>query len=174
MGKPKAITVEIVQPDSTPGQWIYPTMNRIVKKFHAHLIEAKICAAWNMSWKADVDGRLVLGKCKKGSDLDRELHGWDFVILLNMDAWKELSSEQRTALLDHELCHAQVALDPMGKPKKDVKGRIVYRTRKHDLEEFREIVSRHGLYKSDIEAFAQVCFEKANAPLLETKESKTA
>jgi hypothetical protein len=61
---------------------------------------------------------------------------------------------QRTALLDHELCHAAVKLDKHGETTVDARGRVIYRTRKHDLEEFSSIVERHGLWTSDLERFA--------------------
>ncbi len=44
-----------------------------------------------------------------------------------------------------------------GQPLHDDNDCIVYRLRKHDLEEFRAVVDRHGFYKSDIEEFARVC-----------------
>jgi hypothetical protein len=97
-----------------------------------------------------------LGKCKKASDLDRELAPFDFVILLNRDFWlnPHVSDGQRQALLDHELMHAAVQYDENGDAKFDERGRACYRIRKHDLEEFADIVTRHGCYKRDIENFA--------------------
>jgi hypothetical protein len=117
----------------------------------------RIALAWATSWKPDVDGRLVLGKCKKASDLDRELAPFDFVILLNRDFWlnPRVTDRQRDALLDHELMHAAIAYDEHGDPKIDARGRTVYRIRKHDIEEFRDVVARHGCYKADLEDFAR-------------------
>ena len=42
----------------------------------------------------------------------------------------------------------------------------MWRIRKHDLEEFREIVARHGTWKGDIEKFAEALLAKKNEPLL--------
>jgi hypothetical protein len=86
--------------------------------------------------KKDKDGRLVLGRMKKASELDRELHEHDLVLLLNREMWKVFGEKQRTALVDHELCHADEALDPNGEAIEDAHGRKQYRIRKHDLEEF--------------------------------------
>ena len=131
---------------------------RIMEEFlklpaHEHLKAARIAMAWNLSWKPDADKRLVLGKCKKASDLDRQLHRFDFVILLNKEVWEKslesFGNKLKRALIDHELCHAQVALDGDGNVKKDEDGRICYRIRGHDLEEFREIVERHGVWNWD-------------------------
>src|SRR6185312_8975695 len=107
----------------------------------------------------------VLGKCVKASDLQRELVDWDFVILLNREVWHDLrfTREQKLALLDHELCHAELARDEDGNAKFDEKGRKVWRTRKHDIEEFQAIVQRHGCYKRDLEKFAETLIKSKKA-----------
>lgn len=147
----------------------YRLMDEIIAAHHPHLADANICIAWAHGWKADADGRLQLGKMKKGSDLDREMHGYDAVMLLNHLAWNAagFSEAQMRALIDHELCHLQVACDSDGEAKLDENGRTVYRIRKHDLEEFREIVARHGCWKDDVRKFAEAAVEKLEQPLLE-------
>jgi hypothetical protein len=156
-GKPKKVTYELIPRDDLIGAPIYGLLESLIVEHHDELRHARVAIAWCTSWKADVDGRLTLGKCRKASDLDRELSAFDFVILLNRDFWQStiVGSDQRIALLDHELCHARVALDEQGEPKEDERGRIVYRIRKHDIEEFTEIVERRGVYKRDLEVFAR-------------------
>jgi hypothetical protein len=105
--------------------------------------------------KADRDGHLTLGRCKKATDLDREFREFDVVILLNAQAWKELEPKQRVALVDHELCHATVATDKNGENVLDERDRLCYRMKKHDIEEFNEVVRRHKMYKSDIAEFVK-------------------
>lgn len=130
---------------------------------HWHLEGARIAIAWMLDVKANVDGFLVLGKCKKQTDLDREMREFDFVIFLNATTWKHFNEAQRTALVDHELHHAGVAEDKKtGDPVLDERGRKVYRIKKHDIEEFEGVVKRHGLYKYDLAKFAKACSE---APL---------
>jgi hypothetical protein len=89
---------------------MYERLYRIVADHHEDLdrTNVRIALAWATSWKPDVDGRLTLGKCKKATDLDRELAPYDFVILLNRDFWQNprVTDVQRQALLDHELMHA--------------------------------------------------------------------
>ena len=146
----------------------YQIMEDLIERHHSHLAEAKIAMAWRFGWRPDADGRLRLGQCRKGSDLDRELHQFDFVILLNHEAWNraDFSAEQQAALVDHQLCHAQVAIDTDGEPKADELGRTVYRIRRHDVEEFRDVVARHGLWTDDLEKFASEAMEKMERPLL--------
>jgi hypothetical protein len=129
-------------------------------KHHSHLDDAKIAVAWMLDVKANVDGFLVLGKCKKQSDLDREMREFDFVIFLNSTTWKQFNEKQRAALMDHELCHAGVAEDKKsGDQVLDERGRKVYRIKKHDIEEFESVIRRHGLYKRDLQRFAKACAE---------------
>lgn len=77
-----------------------------------------------------------------------------FCIIISAPVWAELTSEQQTALVDHELCHFDVAEDKDGNP--------CLKTVGHDLEEFRAVVERHGLWTRDTRRFAEVA-----APQLE-------
>ena len=180
MAKKKLLVVLIPRKDDGGNvQEPYRIMEEILKlPAHEHLKKARIAIAWNLSWKPDADERLVLGKCKKGADLERQMHGFDFVILLNKDIWQKslekFGNKLKRALMDHELCHAQVCRDSDGEIKKDDQGRICYRIRKHDLEEFREIIERHGIWKGDIAAFAKSLLAKAREPLLDESSAAEA
>jgi hypothetical protein len=138
------------------------------RKWHRTLDEARIALAWRTRLKSDKDGHLVLGKCIKVSDLQKEFAEYDFIILLNKEVWDavDFAREKQLALLDHELCHAAPVLDKFGGDVKDERGRRVWRMRKHDIEEFRSVVEHHGTYKRDLEAFAKALLKKAGAPLL--------
>jgi hypothetical protein len=154
--KPKRVNYELIPRDSVIGDPMYALLDWLVAEHHDELQHARIALAWHLAWKPDVDGRVCLGKCKKASDLDRELAAFDFVILLRRAFWRDerVSDQQRRALLDHELCHAALKYDDAGEPVEDERGRLVYRIRKHDLEEFTCIVARYGCYLADIERFA--------------------
>jgi Putative phage metallopeptidase len=153
---PKKVAYTLLTRVDQPS--LYKALDAIVKAHHHELKDARIALAWCTAWRADVDGRQTLGQCKRATDLDRELAPFDFVILLQKDFWtnEAVTNEQRDALLDHELCHATVKLDPYThEPVEDERGHVVYRIRKHDLEEFSEIAERHGTWKRDLEHFAQ-------------------
>lgn len=159
MSKPKAVNYILIGTDTEP----YRILSEVREEFHEELRGASIALAWQRSLKPDTDGHLVLGKCMKASDLQRELVDYDFVILLNSEVWNDegFTIEKKRALIDHELCHAAPAVDKETEEQKvDERGRRVWRLRKHDIEEFREIVERHGCYKSDLEAFAEALIEK--------------
>jgi hypothetical protein len=125
--------------------------------------------AWKDDWKADADGRVTLGCCKKGADLEKLLHNFDFVICLNRDIWSSdmMNDEQKRAVLDHELSHAEVKRDQTNAIIKNKDGRIAYRMRKHNLEEFREVVERNGCYKADVIDFVKTAMQSKNAPLFD-------
>jgi hypothetical protein len=154
--KVRKVAYRLIGRDTDEGKPMYALLDTLVDAYHTHLQQARIGLAWCNSWAPDVDGRVTLGKCKKASDLDRELAAFDFVILLSSRFWKDAFTpdQSRQALLDHELTHAEVTLDQHGEPVEDERGRIVYRIRKHDLEEFSAIVERHGCWKRDLEIFA--------------------
>lgn len=160
---PKHVVYTLIDPMSAVGVVMHRLLEEIREAHHEEIFEARIALAWCTSWHPDRDGLLVLGKCKKASDLDRELAAFDFVILLNKLVWQDFSftEEQKRALVDHELCHADVARDPVSGDKvRDERGRQVFRIRKHDIEEFRDIVARHGCYKRDLEAFGKAILQR--------------
>lgn len=180
--KPKAVNFQFIPPDDkghTPEP--YKLLSEVRAKWHEELAEAKIALAWRISLKADLDGHLMLGKCMKASDLSKEFAAWDFIILLNKEVWNcgewpnTFTTEKKIALLDHELCHAApVVKKETGEPSYDERGRRIWRTVKHDIEEFTAVVSRHGTYKKDLEAFAKALLTKsAKPPLLKEIDKKT-
>jgi hypothetical protein len=167
MAKKRKQAIEVVDRRDS-GEALYALMDGLIAENHKHLSSANVALAWKIGgWKPDDDGIRKLGQCKKASELDQRLSGYDFVILLNREAWEEdLSEDQRRALLDHELCHAEVKVDGDGEQAADETGRRIWRIRKHDVEEFEAIVQRHGLYKRDLEHFAAACAEKRKRPPL--------
>ena len=144
----------------------YRLMEQLREKYHWHLYGASIAIAWRIGWKPDADGHIRLGQCLKRGDLDRELDGFDFVILLNEEYWQGLDDAQKLAIIDHELCHAQIVCDADGEAQRDDRGRLVCRIRKHDIEEFKDIVQRHGLYTDDLAEIAKAAIADSQRPLL--------
>lgn len=134
---------------------MYDLMDDLIARHHKHLEEVAVGLAFYSGWNPDSDGQLKLGKCRIVSELDRKLHGCGVIIVLNQDAWEAFSEKQRAALLDHELCHAELKLNKDLETVRDDDGRPVCRLRKHDIEEFREVVERHGIWTSGLRDFAE-------------------
>ncbi len=59
-------------------------------------------------------------------------------------------------------------LDPDGEVLRDEGGVPTWRIRHHDVEEFQEIMHRHGPWKGDLEIFIEAALEKRKRPLLAT------
>ena len=163
MSKPKRVNFRIIDQNHPAWELLSKAM-----LWHDELDAAKIALAWRFRFKADKDGRLVIGKCVKITEREKEFHDNDFVILLNAEVWNEFSDAQRLALLDHELSHAAAALEnDTAEHKEDERGRKLWRVRKHDIEEFRGVIERHGCYKADLEEFARAILESKKSPLFE-------
>lgn len=154
------------------GPW--RIMEQYIEDHHRHLIDATMMIAWRFGWKPDTDGQQTLVQVRKGSDLDRETAGFDFVILLNHEVWNAgtFSEEQMAALIDHALCRCAVSNDANGQPKMDEKNRIVWRLRKPNIVEFKEVVARHGCYTDDLQEFADAARERRERPILNMTQAK--
>jgi hypothetical protein len=165
-GKPKALPYQIIDAAKEPEP--YALLQRVRTQCHGELCDARIGLAWRRpGWKPDADGLQVIGKCIKISDLHKEFMAFDFIIVLAEEVWKndEWTDERKEALLDHELMHAAPSEDDEGGLKVDERGRTIWRTRKHDIEEFREVVERRGCYKQDLEQFARTIMENTQPSL---------
>lgn len=171
--QPKPPKYLMIDRSTKEGQEIHKLVTELVREHHDHLRNASIAYCWMIGNKGDKDGRLILGKMKKASELDRELHAWDLCLLLNRETWRVFSIEQKRALVDHELCHADLNLGKDGEPVEDPHGKKTYRIRKHDIEEFAAVVRRHGIYKADLERFAEA-LEQGRQQQLFRKKDKAA
>jgi putative metallopeptidase len=164
MKKAKAVAYRLIHPD---GSRVYAWLRELLDAYHPDVAEARFVLVWHTNWHADDDGRLTLGMCQKASDLTREIAdaaAYDFVILLNQNFWDDplVTDDQRRALLDHELCHAAVKRGDDGALVIDERGRVTYRLRKHDLEEFSSIAERYGCWKRDLETFGHALAKARN------------
>lgn len=113
------------------------------------LREAKFVLLWKKGWRPDTDGILIRAKIRKASELDRELGDeFDFAILLSYELWNETKIDEAKEIdLFHELCHAAPEMDRDGEQRRDDRGRLCWRLRKHVIQEFPECLNRYGLMK---------------------------
>jgi hypothetical protein len=146
----------------------YKLLQEVRDLHHGETRQARIALAWRLRTKPDKDGRIVLGKCIKVSDLHREFADYDFIITLNKEFWEEptVTKEQRLALLDHEMMHAAPSYNgETGEHEVDERGRYLFRTRGHDFEDFNDIIQRHGIWKRDLQRLADLLAQKRKAPM---------
>lgn len=116
----------------------------LVLGIHDHLSAAIIGVIFREKMKTR--DRVVWGKAGKAGSKLEFFAGHDFVIEINWTVWRQLSPMQRLALIDHELCH-------FGREEDD-KGERKWVLNSHSIEEFGDIVTRWGLWRSDLRAFA--------------------
>jgi hypothetical protein len=119
----------------------------LIRQYHTHLINARIIYLFREGdW--DSQGKLVFAKAHKLGGREQFLTEANFAIVINEKVWQRLNTAQRTALIDHELCHCGInGEDKEGNPRWTIWA--------HDLEEFRAIVNRHGLWRPDVQQFAR-------------------
>lgn len=130
----------------------------IIDLHHPHLEDAKNLIGYYMR-EGNSDWA---GKCKKCTAFERHLTKRTFFIFINEEVWDGLSTEQRVALVDHELCH--IVREKEEQLDKETKKVVMgwanrdnvnnWKIREHDVEEFSEIIQRHGLWEQGIESFA--------------------
>lgn len=144
--------------------------DKLITQHHQHLLgEADRIIYLFRSEAARSKGRVVLGKARLLSGLNAWLYdaGVDgpaadglegaecarFVMEIAHDEWRELNAAGRKALVDHELCHFWIETDEeTGDQKLMIRG--------HDLEEFVEVVARHGCWRPEVEHVVKVGAEQ--------------
>jgi hypothetical protein len=144
------------------SQLPYLIIDRYVANHHPHLAQMNIAVNWHYSLKPGPDGKMILGSFKICSDLERQMHNFDGIMTLNYTWWHHptVQDSHREALVDHELCHPRVMMDEdAGAPKLDELGKIRYFNARHDIEDFEDVVTRHGLWKNDLERMARTMVE---------------
>jgi predicted metallopeptidase len=111
----------------------------LIAEFHPQLKDCNIGLVFRKE-AGSSGGKTVYSKCTKVPEkvkphLAQEL---DVIIEIAEDKWGGLGSKQRQALIDHELCHIVLAESGWSS------------TPAHDIEEFRCIIERYGLWNYDL------------------------
>jgi hypothetical protein len=163
--KGKAVPYELIPATAEPYEIL-----RAARKQHPELEHCKLVLAWRVGKSSSAGGCTMLGKCIRVSDLNKELAEYDFIIVLNQDAWAAFLPNQKLALLDHDLSHAAPVLDDEGEQKRDERGRRLWKMRRHDLEEFRGTVERYGCWLNDIVEFVRAGVKDPQLSLLPPEE----
>lgn len=154
----------------TPAPQVEAIANDLISEIHEHLSPARILYLFTNKKRKRCD-RVVLGSTQKLSGMQRFLSsgnsavedGYDFIILIGKAEWEVLEENQRRALVDHELCHCGVKDPDDEEPEWMLKG--------HDVEEFRDVIARHGFWKDDIKDFAKTVQQmRLPTPLLQGGE----
>lgn len=132
----------------------------LIEKHHPNLKILKICYLFRPEAAMSGD-HLIAGMAVRLDDRNWSVHHFDFAIEIAKDVWDDATTEFRTALLDHELCHVAIRFDEEDTPMSDEKtGRWKTYLRKHDVEEFDAILDRYGGYHAELRDFLKRQTEK--------------
>lgn len=121
----------------------------IIEEHHPDLVTADILFLMRDP-PAKSKGQEVLGKARLSTPVERALTRRDlaFTIEIQEEWWGTAKHSQRKALLDHELCHCVGDIDADGGPAWGLRG--------HDIEEFFDVIERHGSWSEAVSGVKQV------------------
>lgn len=120
----------------------------IIASYLPELVEAKI--KYYFKEKCSKKGStMVYGKTAKVSDKNSFLMGgFNYLLELGADGWRELTVRQREALVYHLLNYCHVDVD-------DKTNEYTYGLKDPDIIEFTDVLSRYGFWHPDLEKFGR-------------------
>ncbi|HZW02797.1 MAG TPA: putative metallopeptidase [Anaerolineaceae bacterium] len=129
----------------------------LIEKHHPWLQSAKIVFVMRSEAQKTAGRYVISNTAKIPAKLQPVLDG-DFLIWLSQQDYDQMSSAQREAAIDHELCHIKLGGDGLT-------------LRRPDIIEFSEIVERHGLWSRDLRRLddAKEKYQQASLPIPDTK-----
>lgn len=145
-----------------PAPEVQEIAELLIPKYHKELIGVRIDFVFTVETPKR-GGKEVWGSMRKisslpaylGADKGDKARGINdpfFVLSISQQIWDKLNPIQKTALVDHELCHGNVVIDEDGSSKLS--------TASHDVEEFRCIIERYGLWRPDVKKFVDAAPQK--------------
>lgn len=146
------------------GPEIQEQINTLIGNAHPHLADIMNDIVVIFKEKCSRKGGIpILGKTSKAPAILSVLgeHTYEFVIELGADCWNNLNGEQRTALLDHQLCF-------IGGEEDEKSGEMKYFLSTPDVYYFSEEINRNGNWRADILPDGEPEAEEGtDAPLLD-------
>jgi len=138
----------------------------LIDAHHEHLQQARILWLFTTS-KRTRGGHVTLGSASRSNPLQRFLSsgnesvqtGHDYIVLIDEGRWKRALATQRAALVDHLLCRMvqrEVANKRTGEITRS------WGTVGPDIEEFSDVILRHGVWLPEQQVMAQAMREQGN------------
>jgi len=120
----------------------------LIPNYHPELATAAIMYVF-ISEATKKNGKEVLGKVQKLTGFNEWVLEHNFVVTIAMDKWNELTENQRSALVDHMLERCT------GEEDEDT-GEMKWKMRDPDVQEFPNILHRHGAWNEDLQGFVSM------------------
>lgn len=119
----------------------------LIPNYHAGLATARILYCFSSDcWTKN--GREQWGKVQKFSGLNEFIAEKDFVVLVALDKWNDLTEAQRTALVDHLLSRCTGEED-------DETGEYKWKLTDPEVQEFTDVLFRHGAWHQGLQDFVR-------------------
>ncbi len=120
--------------EATPS--VLHTAENLIQNFHPVLGSARIAFVFRSEAQKQGD-RFILGQCTKVPVKFQPYLEYDYVIWLSEQDYMAMDDLRREALIDHELMHCKF-------------GANGWTIRPHDIQEFADVIRRHGVWSPDI------------------------
>jgi len=91
------------------------------------------------------------GKIQKPGGVWRFLSDYDYVVLVHKPSWDRFNERQRKALIYHELSHITYKTDKEEKKH--------WKLRKHDIEEFIDVIREFGAWNPELNQLKEILEE---------------
>jgi len=117
---------------------------KLIKKFA--LDDAEEAVIKYLFYKAEKSS--FFGKCSRATGKWSYLTGYDYVIEVWEPFWNRVSDYAREALVYHELLHIQKQVT--------AKGKVKWTVRKHDVEEFLDVVREYGPWSDNLQSLKEL------------------
>ena len=124
-----------------------------------------------------VNGYKCAAKIRVTSLQERVMGRGDAELTIDRDWWEKHTEKERHALVDHECCHLELALNTKGVVKRDDHDRPKLTLRKHDHQFgwFDAPVRRHGMASTEAQQFTDFCngpVEQLWLPFMDKRRTK--
>ena len=119
----------------------------LIPNYHAELVTARIMYCFSSDcWTKN--GREVWGKVQKFSGFNEWVVEKDFVVMVALEKWDDLTEPQRTALVDHLLSSCTGEED-------DDTGEYKWKVLDPEVQEFTDVLFRHGAWNESLRDFVR-------------------
>lgn len=117
---------------------------RVIEAYHPHLKDARIAYLYRQG-RWENKGRVEVGRAMVAPPPWKALSGYDVIVVVNREVYTSFDEKGRLAQLDHIFSF-------INKTTVYSKGQASYQTANPDIYEFSQVVLRHNVFFSNLDA----------------------